>query len=229
MNYNFLVGYYDLHEKTDLNYQLNRLIASGGNLEKVQRIANTITDYADWKREMVILAEQSYSKNDYLKSAMYYRSAEFFTALDDPDKEKFYDNFIDLFYRTNKDAKNHFIKIPYQTSFLPAIHLRCKDKKGTVVICNGFDGLLEEIYIMGSYINDAGYEVLMFDGPGQGAALIKNNLYMTHEWEKPMKVVLDNFNFSDVILFGVSLGGFLALRSVAFEPRISKFVAFDIF
>ena len=40
-------------------------------------------------------------------------------------------------------------------------------------------------------IADAGYEVIIFEGPGQGGARIKNRLHMTHEWEKPMKVVLD--------------------------------------
>jgi pimeloyl-ACP methyl ester carboxylesterase len=231
LKYNFPVGYYNFHEKADLNFQLNRLVANGGSIEEVQRIANSITDYADWKREMVNLAEKSYLDKDYLSSAMYFRSAEFFAAPNDPDKEMFYGKFVDLFYKAFADAKKQLVEVPYENSHLPAIHLRCeaKDKKGTVVICNGFDGLLEELYVMGSYIRDDGYEVVMFDGPGQGAALIRNNLHMTHEWEKPVKEVLDHFNFSDVILIGVSLGGCLALRAAAFEPRISKVVAFDIF
>jgi len=73
-----------------------------------------------------------------------------------------------------------------------------------------------------------GYEVVLFEGPGQGTVLKKNKLHMTHEWEKPVKVILDYFNLNNIILLGISLGGYLGLRAAAFEPRISKVIAYDI-
>ena len=71
---------------------------------------------------------------------------------------------------------------------------------------------------MSCYIVDAGYEIILFEGPGQGAAHRKSSLYMTHEWEKPTSAVLDYFELTDVTLIGISLGGYLAPRAAAFWP-----------
>ncbi len=226
--YKFPVGYQNLHEQANINFQLNRLIANGGRLEEIQKLAPKIKDFNDWKRELVAIAEQALSEDRTLNAAMYYRAAEFFVAPKDPDKEILYKKFIELFYTVYENALDEKVEIPYENSFLLGIHLSNEEKKGTVVIHGGYDSFLEELYILGSYIRDSGYEVILFEGPGQGAALKKYNFSMTHEWEKPVKAVLDYFKHDNVILIGISLGGYLGLRAAAFEPRISKVVAFDI-
>lgn len=226
--YKFPVGYQNLHEQANINFQLNRLITNGGRLEEIQKLAPKIKDFNDWKRELVAIAEQALSEDRTLNAAMYYRAAEFFVAPKDPDKEILYKKFIELFYTVYENALDEKVEIPYENSFLPGIHLSNEEKKGTVVIHGGYDSFLEELYILGSYIRDSGYEVILFEGPGQGAALKKYNFSMTHEWEKPVKAVLDYFKHDNVILIGISLGGYLGLRAAAFEPRISKVVAFDI-
>ena len=226
--YKFPVGYQNLHEQANINFQLNRLITNGGRLEEIQKLAPKIKDFNDWKRELVAIAEQALSEDRTLNAAMYYRAAEFFVAPKDPDKEILYKKFIELFYTVYENALDEKVEIPYENSFLPGIHLSNEEKKGTVVIHGGYDSFLEELYILGSYIRDSGYEVILFEGPGQGAALKKYNFSMTPEWEKPVKAVLDYFKLDNVILIGISLGGYLGLRAAAFEPRISKVVAFDI-
>ena len=70
--------------------------------------------------------------------------------------------------------------------------------------------------------------MILFEGPGQGEPLIKQGLTMTPEWEKPVAAVLDHFGLRDVTLVGISLGGYLAPRAAAFEPRIARVVAFDV-
>ena len=52
---------------------------------------------------------------------------------------------------------------------------------------------------------------------------------MTQRWEEPVSAVLDYFHLDDVTLIGLSLGGYLALRTAAIENRISRVVAFDVF
>jgi pimeloyl-ACP methyl ester carboxylesterase len=52
---------------------------------------------------------------------------------------------------------------------------------------------------------------------------------MTYEWENPVGAVLDHFALSGVTLIGISLGGFLALRAAAFEPRVARAVAYDAY
>lgn len=68
----------------------------------------------------------------------------------------------------------------------------------------------------------------MFEGPGQGAALKKSGLPLTHEWEKTVKAVLDYFALDDVTLLGISMGGWMSIRAAVFEPRIKQVVASSI-
>ncbi len=70
--------------------------------------------------------------------------------------------------------------------------------------------------------------MVLFEGPGQGSALEDSGLPLTHEWEKPVAALLDHLGLENVSLMGRSLGGYLALRAAAFEPRIWRVVADDV-
>jgi len=224
--HNFPIGYYEFHKHPNLNFQFIRLVNNGGKLEEVREVAKKIEDFDDWKRELVALAEKALNENRLLNSAVYYRAAEFFVSPHDPDKDILYEKFIELIKKVYDDLPKIRVKIPYEASYLPGYHFKCEKSKGTVVVFSGYDGFIEELYNLCSYIRDADYEVIAFEGPGQGAALKKNKLVMTHEWERPVKAVLDHFGLKDITLIGVSLGGYLSLRAAAFEPRISRVVAF---
>jgi len=78
---------------------------------------------------------------------------------------------------------------------------------------------------MMKYLSNHGYEVIAFEGPGQGAALKKYDIPLDIEWEKPTKAVLDYFNLNNVTLWGLSMGGWYCLRAAAFEQRISRVIA----
>lgn len=93
---------------------------------------------------------------------------------------------------------------------------------------NGFDGYIEELTRMMLVYRDAGYNVIYFDGPGQGYALETSKMTMTSDWDKPVKAVLDYFDVSDVTAIGMSLGGNLVLHAAALEKRIKRVVCFDI-
>jgi pimeloyl-ACP methyl ester carboxylesterase len=60
---------------------------------------------------------------------------------------------------------------------------------------------------MALYFSDLGYEIIMFDGPGQGGAFKQFGLPLDHAWEKPAKAILDYFNLYNVIWLGISMGG----------------------
>ena len=53
--------------------------------------------------------------------------------------------------------------------------------------------------------------------------------HFTHEWERPVKAILDYFRLDDVTIIGASLGGMLAPRAAAFEKRIQRVIAWSIF
>ena len=68
----------------------------------------------------------------------------------------------------------------------------------------------------------------MFEGPGQGGVMRLQGMHFTHEWEKPVKAVLDTFDLNNVTIIGISLGGYLAPRAAAFDKRITKVVAWSV-
>jgi pimeloyl-ACP methyl ester carboxylesterase len=185
----------------------------------------------DWKPEMTRQAEKAAAEGRMTDAAFFYRSAEFFALPTDPDKLTLYDTFQDIFYGHVFDVhRGERIEIPYETTHLPAlrIHAQGDQKKGTLVAHGGFDSFMEELYSMGLWFSDRGFEVILFEGPGQGGALKRCGLALTHEWERPAKAVLDHFDVHDVTWLGISLGGWLCFRAAAFEPRITRVIASSI-
>lgn len=223
----FTVGYHKFHKKQIYNFQLNRWHSMGfARFEDMKEAGQKIKTFADWKNEMIKLAEKAISEKRFLNAAIYYRSAEFYIINGDAEKEDLYKKFSDLFYQVVKNKNLERFKVPYKESFLPALKVSAvKNKKGTIVLHGGFDSFVEEFYFMMKYLADHEYDVIAFEGPGQGAALKTYGIPFDFEWEKPTKAVLDYFNLNDVTLVGLSMGGWYCLRAAAFEPRIKRVIA----
>jgi len=223
----FPVGYHKFHKNKLFNFTLNRWSSIGcARYEDMLEAGKKIKKYEDWKPEMVRIADNALSENKLMNAAIYYRSAEFFTFPGDTDKELLYDKFSELFYRAFKEDEIKRFKIPYESSYLPTIKVTPKNaKKGTILFHGGMDSFLEEWYLMMKYLANNGYEVIGFEGPGQGAALLKAGLAMDIKWEKPTSAILDYFKLDDVTLIGLSVGGWFCLRAAAFEPRIRRVIA----
>ena len=97
--------------------------------------------------------------------------------------------------------------------------------RGTIVIHGGFDSLIEEFYSWMRYFADRGYQVIGFEGPGQGAARRKHGLVLDYKWEEPTSTVLDYFKLDDVTLLGISMGGYFCFRAAALDTRIRRVIA----
>ena len=225
--FKFPVGYERFHKKQIFNFQLNRPYSFGyARFEDMKEAGQKIKSFSDWGKEMLMLAEKAISEERLMNAAFYYRAAEFYIKSNDPEKEILYDKFIDLFYKAFENAEIEKHNIPFEETFLPAIKIQTAvEKKGTIVIHGGFDSFIEEFYSMMVFFSNHGYEVIGFEGPGQGAALKKFGLPITYEWEKPTKAILEYFQLEDVTLLGISMGGWLCLRASAFEPRIKRVIA----
>ncbi len=226
----FPTGYYNLHKNKLYNFQMNRWHSMGyAVLGELQEISPKIDSFDSWEIEMSELAEKALTENRLVNAAFYFRAAEFFIQFDDPKKELYYDKFIELFYRAFRDDKIEKHEIPYGTSNLPAMRLPAQNQsKGTLVIHGGFDSFMEELYSMSKAFADEGYDVIVFDGPGQGSARRKFGQAFDYKWEKPVAAVLDYFACKEVTLLGISMGGWLALRAAAFEPRIKNVIASSV-
>jgi len=188
-----------------------------------------INNFEDWKNEMLKMAKKAVSENRLINAAFYYRAAEFYLLYDDPDKENLYDKFIDLFNKAFQNDDIERFKVPYNETFLPAMKIPAiGERKGIIVMHGGFDSFIEEFYFWMRYFSAQGYDVVAFEGPGQGAARKKYGIPFNWQWEKSAGAILDYFNLDDVTWLGISMGGWLCFRAAAFEPRIKKVMASGI-
>jgi pimeloyl-ACP methyl ester carboxylesterase len=118
------------------------------------------------------------------------------------------------------------IHIPHESMHLPAIRLTPENKnRGVILVHGGFDSFIEELFYILKYLSLNGFEVIGFEGPGQGHVLLKQGFPMDYRWEKPVASVLDHFNIDQAAIFGISMGGWFCLRAAAFEERIKKVIA----
>ncbi|MGB6659537.1 MAG: alpha/beta fold hydrolase [Xanthobacteraceae bacterium] len=158
------------------------------------------------------------------------RLAEFFLPTKDPRKLPTRQRFVDLVLGHFQSPSSACRRIPYGTGWLPAYRLTpTQPTKGTFVVFGGFDSYIEEWLPAALSFRDAGYDTIMFEGPGQGTALELAHLTMSPEWEKPVKAVLDFFRLDAVTLMGFSLGGGLVIRAAAYDPRVRRVIAYDVF
>ena len=231
----FPLGYHSLHSNVSLNFQMNRLFGCVGEpemLEEMRAVAPRISTYADWKREFVALAERAAKTGHLLRSGFYWRSADFFMRADDPDRKGARKKFLGAVRSVYGAELGDRHAVPYAdgkfSGFLPAYRFKPPDAKATLVAFGGFDSCIEELTSVFVYLRDAGYDVIAFDGPGQGSALEESGLAMTAEWHKPVSAMLDHFALERVALMGMSLGGCMVMRAAALEPRVERVIAYDV-
>jgi pimeloyl-ACP methyl ester carboxylesterase len=227
------VGFKRFHKNRLLNYQMNRWYSWGwAELEDLCEVSPRIKDFESWKREFTALADKALKEGRVVNAAFYYRAADFFTFPGDPDKSSLYQKFSFLFYEAFK-GKLERHAVPYRDTFLPAIRILPAGGsgiglRGTIIVMGGFDSYVEEFYNVMRYLADEGYDVIGFEGPGQGAALKEYGLFLDIRWEEPLKAVLDYFSLRDAVLFGISMGGYWCIRAAAFEKRITRVIASSV-
>lgn len=233
--YPFPTEYYDdLHPDDHINFQMNRWATYIGPeaFDELRAIAPRVNSWTDWKREVMGLAEAALAQGRELKAGYYFRLAEFFMWPGDPDKLPARRRFLELVDKACGIRDDQRFQIPYHDGThrgcLPAYRFEAPAARGTVVAFGGGDSYVEEWMWVVPYIQKSGYHLILFEGPGQGGALMEHNLPMTHEWHRPVGAVLDFFGLDDVTLIGISGGGMASLRAAAFEPRVRRVVAYDV-
>jgi len=227
----FKKGSYNLNDEPNFNFQLNRVIMwDGGTIEDIEEISHKITDSASWKKELIELGDKAILENRKKEAIAYYRMSEFFMYDGDPDKKKYYMIATEMFYNHYVDYFNNDIvlrfEVPYEDVKLPVMYAKAKGtKKDTVLIHGGNDSYFEEFFFTMLYFAENGFDVYLFEGPGQGGVIRTQGKHFTYEWEKPVKSILDFFNLNDITIIGASLGGMLAPRAAAFDKRIQRVIA----
>lgn len=118
------------------------------------------------------------------------------------------------------------LTVPFGGSSLPGyLHLpETTEAPPCVVMVNGADSVKEEYHNWARQFTRRGLAVLTLDGPGQGE-LVGVLPMRPERWEEPMGAAIDALSATGMVasdrigIWGSSMGGFLALRAAAFEPR----------
>jgi hypothetical protein len=91
---------------------------------------------------------------------------------------------------------------------------------------NGSDGSLAALWgSTGAAALDRGYNVLLFDGPGQQSQLFEHDVPFRPDWEHVLTPVvdvvtgLDDVDPARIAVYGISQGGYWVARALAFEHR----------
>jgi len=184
--------------------------------------------------------QDNVSKGDaYMRASTYQRLAEFLLPPEDRRRAESFDKAVRWFVQGLEALGIPYesFSAPYRSAQLRALYLpgpAGSENKPLIVAVGGYDSILEEKYpVIGKAALERGYSVLLYEGPGQGEPLRKYGLKFTPEWERPTAAVLDEFlrthpRPSKIVLFGMSMGGYLAPRAAAFEDRIDGVVAYDV-
>ena len=127
------------------------------------------------------------------------------------------------------------VQVPYEDTTLPGYLLR-PDASGaarpTLVITNGSDESLPGLFGNGAAAGLArGWNVFVYDGPGQQSMLFKRGVPFRYDWEAVLTPVIDalvgrpDVDASALTGYGVSQGGYWIPRAIAFERRLAAAVA----
>ena len=182
------------------------------------------------------LAERFESGGDADAAWRLYELAAFYLGADDPRKHRYIDAMSHSFDEAHRGLALTRHAVPYRGGELTAMHWevdpadRAQAPEGTpttLVMMNGFDGYAEEIIDFASHFPTRPFDIIAFDGPGQGHTALAG-MPLEPQWERPTEAVLDYFGIDNAAALGVSFGGYLVMRAAAYCPRITRVIAFDM-
>ena len=127
------------------------------------------------------------------------------------------------------------VEIPYEGDRMPGYLFRHGTPNGsrpTLIMNNGSDGPVTSIWpVLSAGAVQRGYNVLVFDGPGQQSMLFERGVPFRHDWEHVITPVVDfllaraDVHPDRIVLYGISQGGYWVPRALAFEHRVAAAVA----
>ena len=243
-------------EEDDLDGQLQRTLTHsyerGADLGEALMTAWRITagDDESWYREWSATAATAQAAGEasrkaghvqsatdaFLRASEYHRQSLFYLRadLDDPRLLAAYQKMRNCFQSAlpGLPYAAEPVSIPYEGTSLNAYFAAADPShpRPTIPFPAGYDSVAEEGLFHGAAALRRGYNVLTFEGPGQGGVLYEQRLYLRPDFETVMEPVVDfalqrpEVDPERLVLMGRSFAGYLAPRATTVEHRIAALV-----
>jgi len=186
-----------------------------------------IAEAAETRGEMLTAGES------WVRAAMCWHFGKFVFMVDLAEQRAAHDKTVADYQKGlgSLDPPAERVEISYSRHQLAGILRRPAgvDKSPLVVMVPGLDSTKEELQPTADHFLRRGLATLAIDGPGQGEA--EYELPIEPAYERPVAAVLDWVEKQDGLdssrtgLYGISLGGYYALRAAAYEPRLKAAVS----
>ena len=218
-----------------------RFVANGTSYPDFQATMARITRWDDWCREWgrtarhyEQLAESAEAAGRTVTAGEAWRRAALcwhwgkFVFTDHPEEQRAaHERTVACFRRGagTLSPPAEPVRVPYAGSTLAA-YLRVPPgpPPPIVIMIPGLDSVKEELQATAEHMLRRGLAVIAIDGPGQGEA--EYEFPIEPAYERVVTAVADYLKGRDDVdpdrmgVFGVSLGGYYAARSAAYEPRV---------
>jgi hypothetical protein len=179
------------------------------------------------------------ARDRFLRAAQYYNQALFWVlGTSTPDEEENVYVAMDEAWRESakrQSPKWESFTFPWNGRRLPAWFLRpagANGRRRTLIMNNGSDGQNVDMVPQGaSFALERGWNVVIFEGPGQGRTLFVDRIPFTPEWHEVITPLVDvlqqrsDVEPKQIALLGVSFAGLLVMRAVAKEHRLAAVVS----
>ena len=224
--------YTRINKIKQFDFQINRVLTYGDAaccISDIKKNLAHVSTFDEWYETWTKMAEDAVKNQKWMHAAYYDRMAEFFLKSGDKKKEAAYKKCLEEFYKGFAQLSLDFeqIKIPFENGYMKCIRMKPQNPQKTILVCGGYDSFIEEFVLQVKTFADKGYDVVLFEGPGQGEC-INQKMYFRYDFEVPVRAVLDFLKIEECGIIGISWGGYFSVRASAFEKRIKWTAAYDI-
>lgn len=179
------------------------------------------------------------ARDHWLRASMYWRCAEYFADPFLPQQCSWGQASRQAFQQAMAALPGSAQIMPYafEGRQLPGYFLRppgadVHAARPTVLAITGFDGTAEELYFQTARAGlERGFNVAIAEGPGQMGTLRDHpDLAFRPDYEAPIGAMLDavlaqpGVDPERLALYGISFGGYFALRGAAFQPCVRALI-----
>ena len=228
-----------------LSHWYVRLLANGVSYMDASEVIPKVRSWREWcrlwmdraavrereAREMEEAGRMLSAAEAYVRASLAYHFAQFVYHEDIELKAEAQRRKVAVYQRgaPHLDPPAERVEIPWPGGrTLPGVLRIPEGAKGEdgapcVVLVAGLDSTKEEFYTLEGVFHARGMATFAFDGPAQGEIA---DLQLQPDLVRVVSVVMDHLagdarlDSSRIGALGVSLGGYYAPRSLAFEPRL---------